>query len=400
MRLNRVLRYMLLRGLALACLAGPVWADTPVARAVLFYSPTCGHCHQVITEDLPPLFEKYGEQLQVVGVDVTQPGGQALYQAAIQRFGIPQDRLGVPTLIVGEVVLVGSLEIPQQLPGLIETHLAQGGVDWPDIPGLSEALAAAQPSPSPTAVPLTPTATAAVTTTPTVARPTSAVATTSAAAAVPSSPPSTPTVSVSGLIVGAEPPSDLRTRLARDPLGNSLAIAVLIGVIFSVGWATAAFRRADATPPSSGQQWAIPLLSVIGLGVAGYLAYVETAQVTAVCGPVGDCNAVQQSEYARLFGVIPIGVLGVAGYVMILAAWSVGRYGRGRWVNLAGQALFVMTFAGTLFSVYLTFLEPFVIGATCAWCLASAVIMTLLMLLNVGPAVQTISAKGMASASR
>jgi len=242
--LNRVLRYLMLRGLALAFLAGPVWADTPAARAVLFYSPTCGHCHQVITEDLPPLFEKYGEQLQIVGVDVTQPGGQALYQAAVQRFGISQDRLGVPTLIVGDVVLVGSLEIPQELPGLIEKFLAQGGVDWPDIPGLSEALAAAQPSPSPTAVPLTPTATAAVTTTPTAARPTSAVATTSAAAAVPSSPPSTPTVSVSGLIVGAEPPSDLRTRLARDPLGNSLAIAVLIGVIFSVGWAAAAFRRA------------------------------------------------------------------------------------------------------------------------------------------------------------
>jgi uncharacterized membrane protein len=202
------------------------------------------------------------------------------------------------------------------------------------------------------------------------------------------------------LIVGAEPPSDLHARLARDPSGNALAIAVLIGMIFSVGWAAVTFRRAVTKPPSSGQQWAIPVLSVIGLGVAGYLAYVETAQVTAVCGPVGDCNAVQQSEYARLFGVIPIGVLGVAGYVMILAAWSVGRYGRGPWVNLAGQALFVMTFAGTLFSVYLTFLEPFVIGATCAWCLASAVIMTLLMLLNVGPAMQTISPKGMASASR
>jgi uncharacterized membrane protein len=38
-----------------------------------------------------------------------------------------------------------------------------------------------------------------------------------------------------------------------------------------------------------------------------------------------------------------------------------------------------MVVAGTLFSIYLTFLEPFVIGATCAWCLASAIIMTLLL---------------------
>jgi uncharacterized membrane protein len=39
-----------------------------------------------------------------------------------------------------------------------------------------------------------------------------------------------------------------------------------------------------------------------------------------------------------------------------------------------------MVAGGVLFSIYLTFLEPFVIGATCAWCLSSAVIMTLLLL--------------------
>jgi uncharacterized membrane protein len=46
--------------------------------------------------------------------------------------------------------------------------------------------------------------------------------------------------------------------------------------------------------------------------------------------------------------------------------------------NRAGIALFAMTGLGTLFSIYLTFLEPFVIGATCMWCLSSATIMTLL----------------------
>ena len=44
-----------------------------------------------------------------------------------------------------------------------------------------------------------------------------------------------------------------------------------------------------------------------------------------------------------------------------------------------------MTVCGTLFSIYLTFLEPFMIGATCAWCLASAVIMTTLMWLTAAP---------------
>jgi uncharacterized membrane protein len=43
-----------------------------------------------------------------------------------------------------------------------------------------------------------------------------------------------------------------------------------------------------------------------------------------------------------------------------------------------------MSVLGVLFSVYLTFLEPFVIGATCAWCLSSAVLMTALMWLSAG----------------
>jgi uncharacterized membrane protein len=48
----------------------------------------------------------------------------------------------------------------------------------------------------------------------------------------------------------------------------------------------------------------------------------------------------------------------------------------------ATSALVVLSLCGTLFSIYLTALEPFVIGATCAWCLSSAVIVTLLLLLS------------------
>ena len=101
--------------------------------------------------------------------------------------------------------------------------------------------------------------------------------------------------------------------------------------------------------------WLIPAICVVGFGVAGYLAYVETAQVEAVCGPVGDCNTVQQSEYARLFGILPIGVLGLVGYIAIAAAWVIARYTNGALANLATLALLAMTGSGTLFSIYLTF---------------------------------------------
>ena len=65
-------------------------AASPVVHAVLFYSPTCPHCHYVITETLPPLFEKYGDQLQIIGIDVTSGDGQTLFQAALQKFNLKE----------------------------------------------------------------------------------------------------------------------------------------------------------------------------------------------------------------------------------------------------------------------------------------------------------------------
>ena len=121
------------------------------------------------------------------------------------------------------------------------------------------------------------------------------------------------------------------------------------------------------------------------LGVSIYLGSVEASGADAVCGPVGDCNAVQQSEYASIFG-IPIGVLGVIGYGLLLAGWIVSRVAKGALADLGLIFAVAVAFGGTLFSIYLTFLEPFVIGATCVWCLTSAVAIMGLLWLTAGPA--------------
>jgi len=115
---------------------------TPIVRAVLFYSPTCGHCEMVIRETLPPLIEHYGEQLYIIGVDTTKPQGQDLFEAARNAFDL--ELVGVPFLVIGDEYLIGSVEIPEQFPVLIEKYLAQGGVDWPDIPELRDAIHAAE----------------------------------------------------------------------------------------------------------------------------------------------------------------------------------------------------------------------------------------------------------------
>jgi hypothetical protein len=139
--------------------------DEAVVRAVLFYSPTCPHCHNVINEVLMPMVETYGDRLQIVGIDTTQPGGSQLYRSTVEAFEISDERLGVPTLVIGEVVLVGGYEIPNRFPGLVEEGLKAGGVDWPNIPGLAELMAQAEQAPTPSVTspaPASPESTAAV----------------------------------------------------------------------------------------------------------------------------------------------------------------------------------------------------------------------------------------------
>jgi uncharacterized membrane protein len=56
--------------------------------------------------------------------------------------------------------------------------------------------------------------------------------------------------------------------------------------------------------------------------------------------------------------------------------------------RLGSLAMWGFCVFGVLFSIYLTFLEPFVIGATCLWCITSAVIMMLLLLHSTSAAQQ------------
>ena len=324
-------------------------ADT-VVHAVLFYSPTCGHCEYVINEVLPPLMSKYGDQLQIVGIDVTVPEGQELFISAMRSFNLPSS--GVPFLVIGETYLVGSVDIPEQLPGLIDTYINQGGLDYPNIPGLHEALDLS--------------------------------ATTTPQTDLEADSVSPSTLTTTNSLTNDNP--TWQEKFTRDLAGNTLAVMVFAGMLISLAWVIREFPKRKKPKINASRVWIIPALCLLGLGVAGYLTYVETANVTAVCGPVGDCNTVQQSEYARLFGILPIGVLGLMGYAAIAIVWILAQFNKNKLANWASIAMLIFAYLGTLFSAYLTFLEPFVIGATCIWCLTSAVIITALMLFSVYPA--------------
>ena len=346
----------------------------PVVQAILFFSPTCPHCHHVIMNILPPLMDQYGDQLQIMGLDTSYEVGQHLYQTAVIKFLVPQNRLGVPTLIVGNAVLVGNLEIAEQLPLLIESGLADGGIDWPDIPGLKELVSeptssnqpaaeqeeldlpgTAEPTPAPIVTPIQETAVLAI-----------------------------DEIDIDQLAATES------VALPADPVGFALGWAVLLGLLTGLTYgiwrwlkrrpfamAVTELANRNNRPTSL-----ILGLVAIGLTVAGYLAYVETTQVTAVCGPIGECNIVQSSPYARIFGV-PVAIFGVLSYLTIGVLWLLQRPLGEKVPGLDAYGLLALTLFGTIFSIYLTLLELLVIHAICAWCLTSAVVTLMLFLVVV-----------------
>ncbi len=329
----------------------------PIVQAVLFYSPTCPHCHTVIEQHLPPLQEKYGAQLQILGVDVSKQVGQQLYQNAITHFNLSSQRLGVPTLVVGETVLVGSVEIPQQFPQIIADGLAAGGIGWPEIPGLLEA------------VPNLPPSAGAAAAAPTVA-------------GVPAE--ATEGVGVALNEIDTSTMATAETAVTGTPSGYALAWAVMagmVGALLFAAWRLWQTRAAEGSWLTTAvvplNTPFIPVLVLAGLVVAAYLSYVEVTHVAAVCGPIGECNAVQSSPYAKIFG-IPVAVLGLVNYLVMGVLWGWQRANPQN--RQTAVALLLLSLFGVFFSIYLTALELFVIHAVCLWCLTSAVVTTLIML--------------------
>jgi uncharacterized membrane protein len=111
-------------------------------------------------------------------------------------------------------------------------------------------------------------------------------------------------------------------------------------------------------------------LALAGIGVATYIAIAESGGGAPKClAGGGGCETVANSQYSDLAG-INVAVIGIVGYVLVLGAaiapGDLGRFGG-----------FLTALVGFGFSLYLTYLELFVIDAICQWCVASAILMGL-----------------------
>lgn len=108
----------------------------PVVRFLMFYGQSCPHCHELITNELPQIFARYGNQVQAQYLETRQGDNGRYFTGLLLKLNVPPDRAGyVPTIIIGDRVLVGG-NVLGELQTIIEEYMAQGGVDYPSLENL------------------------------------------------------------------------------------------------------------------------------------------------------------------------------------------------------------------------------------------------------------------------
>jgi uncharacterized membrane protein len=122
-----------------------------------------------------------------------------------------------------------------------------------------------------------------------------------------------------------------------------------------------------------------PAVSVLGLGVTGYLTYEHyTASTTLNCpagGGIVDCLKVTTSQYAAIHGV-PVAVLGLIFFGVMIMLQSRRAWAQASLGVRAGRLLWSL--AGVGIAIWLVYAELFKLHAICMWCTAVHVMALLL----------------------
>ena len=109
------------------------------------------------------------------------------------------------------------------------------------------------------------------------------------------------------------------------------------------------------------------VVALIGIADSAYLTAKHYSGAQVPCSFISGCETVLTSSYSEIFG-IPTAVFGVLAYFLAFSLALLTAFGnRGMW-TIFGALIIVMT----CFSLWLIYLQAFVIGAFCQFCLISA----------------------------
>jgi len=127
--------------------------------------------------------------------------------------------------------------------------------------------------------------------------------------------------------------------------------------------------------------WGTLVLAILGALDAIYLYIYKLTGNPHMCLGNGGCHNVNFSPYSEING-IPVSLFGLAAYLAIICILILEAR-----LKLAKEngplAIFGISLGGVAFTAYLTYLEIYVINAICPFCVASAIIITLIFVLAI-----------------
>lgn len=129
--------------------------------------------------------------------------------------------------------------------------------------------------------------------------------------------------------------------------------------------------------------WASVALAIIGALIATYMTIYKWTDNNTMCLGSGDCATVNDSAYSEIFG-IPVALVGVGGYLAILAVLLLEKYGKNKFFKENSLlAVFGLGVGGFGFTLYLVYVEAFILKAWCPFCVASQITMTILFIITI-----------------
>ena len=123
-------------------------------------------------------------------------------------------------------------------------------------------------------------------------------------------------------------------------------------------------------------------LALAGIFIALYLTLYKLGVIGELSCSIGSCETVNTSKWSRFLGM-PVAAWGVLFYLDVFAVALIGTLPRFEAERVISVVLVAEAAVGVLFSAWLTYLELGVIHAICIWCVTSAVIVTLILLVSI-----------------
>jgi uncharacterized membrane protein len=126
----------------------------------------------------------------------------------------------------------------------------------------------------------------------------------------------------------------------------------------------------------------VAALALAGIFISIYLTLYKLGVVGELSCSIGSCETVNTSRWSVFLG-LPVAAWGLLFYLDVFGVALLGTMPR--WENepVISIVLVAQATVGVLFSAWLTYLELAVIQAICIWCVTSAVIVLVILVVSI-----------------